>query len=635
MKTQQHSNWATWMMRGSRGLAIGLGAVGLVACLQRELTPLIPCTVSGVALRVNVENVDKVDLLLVIDNSGSMTEEQSKLQEQIPRLIETLASGGRNEESIPDFPPVKDLRVGVVTTDLGTGEFNNQGCEAQGDDGRLIDETGTVPGPMGSTMAPPGCNTMGYGAGESFVSFIPPDDEAALDAEAAAFAQSVGCVALVGAGGCGFEQQLESPLKAVTPSSSETLFAGGTTGNGDVNAFVREDSLLAVLLVTDEEDCSAQDYNIFKRDLGADAPYPLPNGNIEYHNIHCYIGDAPEKALHPVQRYIDGFTALRPNPALLVFAGIVGLPDGYDDADSNGRVRFEDILADPSMKYEAFKGPSDPVYRLKPSCSAGDDGDAAPPVRIVQVAQGLDAAGAAVTLKSICADDYAPALDAIITKIADALGGQCLFRPLNPDAGGLVNCDVLERLPVGKTCSELEAKGRVLLRTEGKGEELREVCRISQLSALSTGEAETTDRAGAGWFYEYDLDDTASGAGGEPTDLENRCGQGSRRISFTEGSEPDTGSQILLECLQSVQESAPEDNDVGGFCTEPGATCAQGGQYDGKPCLAPVDLICDPKTRLWQVPCANDSECAPFVCDQTTREGGADDPYVCVNPTCG
>jgi hypothetical protein len=85
-------------------------------------------------------------------------------------------------------------------------------------------------------------------------------------------ASAVACIGALGTSGCGFEQQLEVALKAVTPSAaalwtregyvpprfiSERGELSGVTGQGDrANAgFLRAGSVLAVVLVTDEEDC--------------------------------------------------------------------------------------------------------------------------------------------------------------------------------------------------------------------------------------------------------------------------------------------------------------------------------------------------------------------------------------------
>ena len=76
--------------------AIIVGSVAWTAgCLDRELKPLNPCLVSGSTKQISVTNVDKVDLLFVVDDSPSMREEQGAIKEQIPRMITTLVTGMR------------------------------------------------------------------------------------------------------------------------------------------------------------------------------------------------------------------------------------------------------------------------------------------------------------------------------------------------------------------------------------------------------------------------------------------------------------------------------------------------------------------------------------------------------------
>ena len=51
------------------------------------------CDGSGWVAEIPVMNIDRLDLLFVIDNSGSMGEEQDALRRALPRLIERLTSG--------------------------------------------------------------------------------------------------------------------------------------------------------------------------------------------------------------------------------------------------------------------------------------------------------------------------------------------------------------------------------------------------------------------------------------------------------------------------------------------------------------------------------------------------------------
>src|ERR1700748_677474 len=102
------------------GLAIALATLAtLMGCLDRELVPVNPCLVSGVSRKVQVKNVDKVDLLMMVDNSNSMAGEQGSLKDQFPSVIKVLTTGYRFDGDPDPFPPVKDLHVGVVSSDMG------------------------------------------------------------------------------------------------------------------------------------------------------------------------------------------------------------------------------------------------------------------------------------------------------------------------------------------------------------------------------------------------------------------------------------------------------------------------------------------------------------------------------------
>ena len=130
------------------------------------------------------------------------------------------------------------------------------------------------------------------------------------------FAQDVSCVALnLGTDGCGFEQQLEATLKAITPASCDEPYCvfseatrghAGPGGENTVGAdlFVRPDSLLALVLVTDEDDCSAADPEVFNLNSTV---YPEREAN-----LRCFrFKDHPNQPVHPISRYVDGFLATR------------------------------------------------------------------------------------------------------------------------------------------------------------------------------------------------------------------------------------------------------------------------------------------------------------------------------------
>jgi len=568
--------------------------VALVAgCQGRDLRPLNPCTISGVAEKVKVDNIENVDLLFMMDNSNSMSEEQVAIAREIPNLVRTLASGDVADpmtgmpDGEQDFPPVRSLHVGVVTSDMGTGGFLVPTCmdEANfGDDGILRTQ---------GNVAISGCMAT-Y---PSFLEFRPADG-----GDPVAFASDVECVAVMGTNGCGFEQQLEATLKALTPSTSSITFAMGTVGHADgANAgFLRDDSLLTIIMITDEDDCSAIDPEIFNP---SSTRY---SGDL---NLRCF--QYPE-AVYPVDRYIEGLLATRPNdPDLLVFAAITGIPEDINP-DPDVPIDYAAILADDMM--QEMVDPTMPT-RLRPSCNRPGTGVAFPPRRIVQVAQGLTAAGANAIVQTICQDSYANAIQAVINKIADVLGGTCLPRSLTRDANGLVNCDVVEVLPAeGSVTSCGAIPGRTFLRTEV--DELGNSHEVCQVQQIATGSDGLPVDGSPGWFYE-----TGS------ADVMMRCPpERQQRISFTQP--PATGTLVRLECLQTVG-----DNEGGvGIGSPCSADCSMANGRRDIMEFFPMGLGCETLSNTCQPMCASDADCAGgYVC----YDGDGDGQSFCVNPTCG
>jgi hypothetical protein len=332
----------------------------------------------------------ELDVLFNVDSSNSMAEEQASLAAEIPRMAEILATGDIDGDGIQDFPAVTSLHVGTVSTDMGSGGFHVMTCDDEpnfGDDGVL--RTAGNPDLTGCAAS------------------YPPFQEYMSGMDPTAFAHDVACVATLGIGGCGFEQQLESPLKALTPSTIP-MFAMGTGGHGDtVNAgFMREDSVLAVIELTDEQDCSTSDPELFNIES---ATY---TGDL---NLRCFLNPT---ALHPISRFADGLVALRSDPASLVYATISGTPPDLVSSTPD----YDAILADPRMA-EVI----DPSFmtRLTPSCDVVGRGMAFPPRRSVELAKEITARGGAGVVQSICQSDFTPAIAAILEHVSARLSGAC------------------------------------------------------------------------------------------------------------------------------------------------------------------------------------------------------------------
>jgi hypothetical protein len=165
----------------------------------------------------------KLDLLFVVDNSGSMREEQESLFAGFRGFLDEL---GEMEGGLPD------LHVAVTTTDVGAGPFSIEACDDNGDNGRLVSC-----GIEGAYI-----EDLGQADGTRSVNY-----EGTLTA-------AFECHAKVGIAGCGFEQPLEAMRRALNGSQPENA------------GFLRDDAHLAVIIVSDEDDCSAADLQIYNSD---------------------------------------------------------------------------------------------------------------------------------------------------------------------------------------------------------------------------------------------------------------------------------------------------------------------------------------------------------------------------------
>lgn len=319
------------------------------------------------------EGAARLDLLFMVDDSNSMAQEQANLTQNFGRLVDALVRPpDRNDDGYPDWEPLEDLHVGVVSSDVGTGGHVVQTCDdpAAGDDGAL-QHAG---------------NTRLEGCREDYPAYLegPGDD----------MADEFTCVATLGTGGCGFEQQLESVRRALVDRR-----------DGPNAGFLRDDTALAIVMVTDEDDCSAADASIFdpqRDDLGI-------------MNLRCHR--YPD-LVTPTDTFVDALLSLRQNPQRLTVAAITGVPRDllvgvgpvFEAAD------FDAILAAPGMQF-VVDG-----ERLVPSCDVAGLGEAVPPRRIVQVLRDIAAASpGSAYLGSICSPDWTDTVEGLAASIGRSL----------------------------------------------------------------------------------------------------------------------------------------------------------------------------------------------------------------------
>jgi len=663
-----------------------IGAIALISaifvsgCLDPPLKELNPCLISGVIIDQDVDKVDKIDLLFVVDNSQSMEQEQAKLRDQIPRMIKVLATGDKTPDDgveNKDFPPVKDLHLAVVSSDMGLpgvppdqNPDSTGACNGNGDDGNFLNDT-TEAVKVGLS-----CGTYPL-----FLQHVRDENEqtSATLQRAQATADAFECISTLGTSGCGFEMQLESPLKALWPSQAQYLtqshldvqisFLSGSQGRGDIDhrSFLRGTpyhpdeadklSLLAIVVVTDEEDCSAGALgNLDFLSLN------FPAGDRRDLNLRCYndtLNNWGNK--YPVERYINGFKALRPEFSdLVVFAAIAGIPpEVEEDTDNNGdispeeREKFYDTVLNHQFMQEV---PNPDTNNLNFSCVHPDpnipgdnDTEAFPARRITEVAKGFGANG---VIRSICSDDFSPAMKAIINVIANKIGGVCLPQAYTRDSAGEVGCDIIWTLPPGDTTCEGYLSDPEEDKPQVDEETGRKLCVVHQIPVLNT---ETDDPAVAlapnqlGWYYDdfsADMKRTCKITETTPTQ---------QRISFTlhagmggQNEDPPAGVSIDLECLAQIPTpiSDPETSKVGKACEEETADSMLVQRCDPSASVAEGDvgkIFCHDVNNVCVMYCKSDADCkknklAGWVCDKRKNASGYVNKSalpICVNPTCG
>ena len=164
---------------------------------------------------------DKMDILFVIDDSGSMGEEQQNLGANFPRFVEVL------DNYVAASGAPLDYRVGVTTT---SQPLTTVIVPPPGSPVPVMRDV--ADGPRGALLRGDGCGltTPWVARGESEV------------------AERFACVANVGTEGA----LVEMPLLMWELALTERVDDGANVG------FLREDALLAVVILTDEDDCSEE-----------------------------------------------------------------------------------------------------------------------------------------------------------------------------------------------------------------------------------------------------------------------------------------------------------------------------------------------------------------------------------------
>ncbi|HXN30483.1 MAG TPA: hypothetical protein VN894_01420 [Polyangiaceae bacterium] len=114
--------------------AIAVFAVVGAACLTRPVETWQPSLKTTFTSVIHSQSVDKLDLLFMIDNSASMGDKQALLAQAVPDMINRLVSpncvdamgktigpstAAKCTTGKLEFPPVHDMHLGIITSSLG------------------------------------------------------------------------------------------------------------------------------------------------------------------------------------------------------------------------------------------------------------------------------------------------------------------------------------------------------------------------------------------------------------------------------------------------------------------------------------------------------------------------------------
>ena len=385
---------------------VGLsGLVALWACNDRKIqTPSpVPTGTSQNFFEQNINN--NLDVLFMIDDSSSMTTVQQNLVANFPVFINVL-------KSLPSGLP--NVHIGVTTSSMGAGAFTASvpGCMTP-DLGNLISTVRAATDPV--------CSSARITDSRHFIESLNNNSTNNFSGD---IADVFRCIAQVGASGCGFEHQLASVRAALGDSMMGLAPPSGNAG------FIRDDAFLAIIWITNEDDCSAPpDSQLFdpNQNTVTDPLGPLASFRCTEFGITCdgltanggriprmaggpyancrsndaLAGADPKHSLVPIQFYIDYFQRVKSLPPHVIGAAVAAQTEPF-------AVSIDQMTSFPALNH---------------SCSSSNGTFGDPAVRMKQV---IDSLGNLGTFTSICQNSYQDAMSVIANLIGRQLGRQCI-----------------------------------------------------------------------------------------------------------------------------------------------------------------------------------------------------------------
>jgi hypothetical protein len=406
------------MFRVLRWVALAAVAPVLWACNARTLEKpnLTPEQTYGKTFQQTINR--NVDMLFLVDDSSSMRLSQDNLNRNFPQFMTRLM----------DPPGLPNIHVGVISSDMGAGDGSVSGCDSTGGKNGVFQYTarGT-------------CSTTGLQDGQTFISNIGGVANYTGNLESV-----FTCIAALGEGGCGFEHQFASITRA--------LGVDGFGGPPAENAmFLRPDAYLVIVLITNEDDCSAspgQGPNnripLFDTSVNTNIMSQLgPPANFRCNEFGHLCDDGTGNYTHP-NRNAPGndvaatvmYPACRSNDTEGYLLGVMDTAQRIKSLKADPSQVLVAAITGPAMPYTVgWKAPSTtdtscgaascPWPQIAHSCTASDGSFADPSVRIVEFVNQFGANGLVLP---ICSDNFGPSLDRIAMLINAQLQPPCITQ---------------------------------------------------------------------------------------------------------------------------------------------------------------------------------------------------------------
>ena len=230
----------------------------LALCACQSQPPKGSCPQTGQETDVTIllgRPAPQIDILFLIDNSPTMASKQAVLAQNFPKMIQVL----QNLPASSGGVGLPDVHIGVVSSDMGAGS------EPAGSNWRYLGDRGLLWGndsnnPIASVAGPPN-NGCGLNAGARWIEDIEsPDGIGRQKNYTGNLADVFSCLAsAVGVSGSSFPHQLQALRVALNPQQVNCDAQGEncTDINMENIGFLRDKAYLAIIIITDEDDCSA------------------------------------------------------------------------------------------------------------------------------------------------------------------------------------------------------------------------------------------------------------------------------------------------------------------------------------------------------------------------------------------